>query len=134
MTPIRYAGNEANANRLLDYIQTHNPDLYRVIMRELAGDGLGADDAGSVSIFDKISSIAQTYLQTQQQRDIIKMQTERAKAGLAPLDVTGYSAPAIKVDFDASNLRSGFVETFKPFLPFVAVGALIFFNMKRSRK
>lgn len=76
-------------------LATKRPDLLR------ADGGLGqvAPPSRSQQIADFVMPLLQVY----QQRQILKLQLERAKKGQPPVDVDAYAAPATRVELEAGE-------------------------------
>jgi hypothetical protein len=74
--------------------------------RELSGVGQAETEEGSW--LDKLIGAAQqilpAYLQYEQQREVLDIQLERARAGLPPLE-TGQYAPSVQVGLDPETVR-----------------------------
>lgn len=69
------------------------PDLLR------NGAGLGQTEKASRG--QQIADFVMPLLQVYQQRQILKLQLERAKKGQPPVDVEAYAAPATRVEVEA---------------------------------
>lgn len=110
-------GRSPGVKGFVSWIRQEHPKAYaelrwqhpKLIDQANQLDGLGdvAPTSGS-SVLEKASNIAtqiasvvQPFLQLDAQRKLLKVQTQRAAAGLAPLDTSQISLPPTRVQIDA---------------------------------
>lgn len=116
--PPSRAERARNEQRFVQMMKKTHPRLY-ALAKQRAGEppaGLGAlgqkttttaDTAGTwFSRFtDTVTSLAPTYLQYQSQKELLQIQLERARQGLAPLETSQY-APAVQIGLDPAQTRA----------------------------
>lgn len=95
--------------QFLNWLAKTRPDFMRAVIRAAKRNGaiepfgFGQDEeteedkAWWETLIDTAGQLATQYYQVQSQRDIIKMNAERAKQGLPPID-TSDVAPRVGVD------------------------------------
>lgn len=107
--------NEQAQQAYVDMVRTQYPDVYRQAMAMVKKDlsGLGFDFTSMFSTFtNAVSQVAPQILQLKQQRDMLKIQTERAKKGLPPVENTaGYNValPYETTQSGAYNVEARFM-------------------------
>lgn len=78
----------------IQYVKTKFPAVYSAAISKVKNEMGDFDWGGMFSSFSKaVSEVAPQILQLKQQRDMLKLQTERAKKGQPPIDTGSYSAP-----------------------------------------
>lgn len=76
------------------FVQSKYPKVYKAAIEKVRGDMGDFDWSGMFGSFTKaVSDVAPQILQLKQQRDMLKLQTERAKRGQPPIDTQSYTAP-----------------------------------------
>lgn len=91
----------------ITWLRDTNPEAYQAAMkRASSGSSLG-DTAPATTGFswqkfiDAAAAATTAVFQTKAQRDMLKVNIERAKSGLPPMD-TSFAAPVIRTQFDVS--------------------------------
>ena len=104
--------NQATSD-FLDWLNTKFPGAKESILTQVDASNLGADNVGpnapiSVPWYQKVLDAAQqiipAYAQYKTQKEIVDLQMTRARAGLPPIDASMYTAPPVRVQYDASNI------------------------------
>lgn len=93
----------------ITWLRNTNPEAYASAMRQATSpQTLGATDPATASTgfdwkkFVEAATAATTAVfQTRAQKDMLKINIERAKAGLPPMD-TSFAAPVIRTQFDVT--------------------------------
>lgn len=148
-----YSGFTVAQQGFIDFLKKSHPRLYRVAMQKAAKvvgaqslSGMGDIDWGNLftNITDAVSKAAPAVLQLKQQKDLMKVQLQRAKAGQPPIDpgtYAQYATPSTAVSAEAPY--SGFnVQTYAGGLPMskiltfggialAGIAALYFLTKKR---
>jgi len=78
------------------------PDQWAATLNQIAPGVTGALADGGSDWVGALERILPTIIATDAQRRILQVQLERARAGLAPLDVAGYGA-AVQVGIDPAT-------------------------------
>lgn len=119
----------------VDYVKQKYPAVYKAAIDRMQMDGLGFDWSGMFQNFTSaVSQVAPQILQLKQQRDLLKVQTDRAKKGLPPIqDASSYNVPLpYEAGQGAYNVESRFMGMpVKYLLIGGAVLALAFFALRR---
>ena len=131
---IPFQGTQQNLTRLLEQIKATDPRFYTYIIKNdvlSSGGGVNGWADNLTNAFDKLTGAAQSFYQHQQNRDIMKLQIQRAKEGKPPIAARDYVVP-MKVEVDSPELRRELRQTatdaggeVKKYLPFVAIGGLL---------
>jgi hypothetical protein len=114
-TPAEQKLPREQANALfVDWFAKAYPGVVESLLAEidrdgvLADAGLGATEQQEQGFIQKLMDLAQgvvpAYLQYQQQKDVLDIQLERARAGLAPLE-TGQFAPSVQIGLDNETVQ-----------------------------
>lgn len=90
----------------ITWLRDTNPEGYRFAMQQANANASLADTSASTGFdwqkFIEAATAATTAVfQTKAQKDMLKVNIERAKAGLPPMD-TSFAAPVIRTQFDVS--------------------------------
>lgn len=91
----------------ITWLRDTNPEAYQAAMkRASSGSSLGDTAPASTGFdwkkfIDAATAATTAVFQTKAQRDMLKVNIERAKAGLPPMD-TSFAAPVIRTQFDVS--------------------------------
>jgi hypothetical protein len=131
---------EKNRALFLDWLREYNPGLFRAAVKyaedwkdrvtartgnPAALSGLGAGDDSSSTWWDKltsgITSLGTAYLAYEGQKNIISLNTQRAAAGLPPLDPTT-GAPTVRTTVGLSPELMARLQTGGSWLIIGAVG------------
>lgn len=128
-------------NAYMKWLRGFSPHLYKYadeqIQSQMQATGLGFDWGGVFSsIAEGVGKIAPTVLQLRQQRDMLKIQTQRAKEGQPPIDTTQYqviATPTPQANVVVPNAPYPVRSSFNPaFLIGGALGlGLLIFLMSR---
>jgi hypothetical protein len=145
--------------QFIEWLKVNQPDLYNVAVKthalkngQMAIHGitdfqpLGAIDFGSFfsTVTDVVGKIAPSVIAARSQRDIVKIQLERAKQGLPPMNTSDF-APVVKVQTDITRdnedaltriATSTADNTLQKYGVYIAGGlvALLFFMRKKGRR
>ncbi len=104
---------EKNRMRFIHWLKTYNPALYRKAIVRNRNSQLNGFGDFFTSVTDTIKNLAPTYIQTRAQRDLLRMQMERARAGMPPLNPIDY-APAVRIETQvAPETRQAIQQTGK---------------------
>lgn len=87
-----------SVSQFFAWLKSRYPDFYARV--KVSGAPLGAIDWNA--LLDNVKNTATAVLTYQQNRDLIKLNLERARQGLAPLDSAAY-APAINAGIGDST-------------------------------
>lgn len=79
-----------SVGQFFNWLRGSFPQIYGAV--KARGAPLAAIDLGN--LLDNVKDVASAYLQYDAQKDLLKLQLERARAGLPPLDSSQY-APTI---------------------------------------
>jgi hypothetical protein len=108
---------EAAANALLNWLEKTYPGSKSKILKRAQGS-LGADETttpAAVPWYEKLLNAAKevipVYYQYKSNKQITDLQMNRANQGLAPLDVSQYSAPPVTVQHTFDNQISPDTKT-----------------------
>lgn len=103
----------AARRRFVDWLSKAYPGLVESLTAALSNGpptvrGLGqTNETQEQSLIDRIMGAAETilpaYLQYEQQKEVLDVQLERARAGLPPLEVGNY-APSVQVGLDQQTI------------------------------
>lgn len=127
----------------ITWLREANPAAYEHAMQAATSGGLGETPAVAApkfnwqSFIDAAGAAATALFQTKAQRDMLKVNIERAKAGLPPMD-TSFAAPVIRTQFDvspeiAAQLQAQASSAVQNILLFGG-GALVIFLLARRRR
>ncbi|MDH5654198.1 MAG: hypothetical protein OEZ39_20265 [Gammaproteobacteria bacterium] len=134
----------------LAWMESEFPEMYDEVSSEVGMDGLGADvptstvTAGSTgqpaeepsmwsNIISAVKEIAPAYTQYKQQKEIMRVQTDRAKKGLPPLETSQYAPTARVITEVGGETRMGIAKLAIPIA--LGVGALgLLYTLKKRRR
>lgn len=91
----------------ITWLRDTNPETYRAAMQRASSGASLGDTASATTGFDwkkfldAATAATTAVFQTKAQKDMLKINIERAKAGLPPMD-TSFAAPVIRTQFDVS--------------------------------
>lgn len=93
--------------QFLTWVKIKHPAVYQAAVSRANAATLGqTDEAAKTSWWQKavtgIAAVGTTYLGLKNQRDAMKINLQRAEAGLEPIDIEG-SAPVIKTQIELSD-------------------------------
>lgn len=92
----------ANQKKFVRWMAKNHPEVARRAKEMLERDALMAEVGGFVDAFtDAIEKVAPALLNVKAQRDLLKVQVERARQGLEPLEASQIS-PTVKVAVEPS--------------------------------
>jgi hypothetical protein len=136
----------ATNNRLafFRWLRATSPQLYGAMLPEIQADpkqmagifdflsSVGTSISNAVSkAADIIPSLAQTYVQTKQQVDLIKVNLQRARTGQAPVT----SLPEESSNDSATSESPGFFASIPPWgWAAIALGGIFVFTQLRGRR
>ena len=92
------APTQTSVAQFFNWLRGTFPQVYNGL--KTSGLPLAAIDFGS--ILDNVTKTAQAYLQYDAQKDLVKLQLERARQGLAPIDTSQY-APGVNVGLSSDT-------------------------------
>lgn len=104
---------DESAAAFVDWLAQAYPGVVETLLESLgvdeviARDGqLGATEEKTLvtRLMDLAQGVLPAYLQYEQQKDVLAIQLERAKAGLPPLE-SGQYAPSVQVGLDQETIR-----------------------------
>lgn len=145
--------------QFIEWVKQNQPNIYNVAVKmhalkngEMAIHGiveyepLGAIALGSFfsTIADAVGKLAPSLIAAKSQRDIVKVQLERAKQGLPPMNTSDF-APVVKVQTDITSGNEDALtriatqtadNTLQKYGIYIAGGlvALLFFMRKKGRR
>lgn len=131
----------AAARKFLDWIRASHPKLYADAVRRQSGKTLGAVEAKAADstgdgpldrILSTIQTLAPTYLQARAQKELLDVQLDRMRQGLAPLSATQYM-PGVQLSVDPSMYAPQF-ETMKPWLIYGGLGLAALYLVSQLRR
>lgn len=133
----------------INWIKTEYPFTYEIAMKRLSmqQNEMGAFDS-LTKIFDAVAdtakNVAPTFLKYKQQKKLLNIQLERARAGQPPLDATQYTMPPIKVEPVINNeteaaatriaqksISESIAKSKWVFFGAIGLGAALFMKMRR---
>ena len=90
----------------ITWLRDSSPEAYRFAMERAYSNGLSDTAPASTGFdwkkfLDAATAATTAVFQTKAQKDMLKVNIERAKAGLPPMD-TSFAAPVIRTQFDVS--------------------------------
>ena len=107
---------KVNRAKFLSWVKSQHPKIYRMALlragnRGRSLSGLGQEEVSWWSkMVTSIQEVIPAALQYRQQKDIMKMQLQRAQAGLPPANVADYT-PVLKIQTDiAPETRAAFFD------------------------
>lgn len=118
----------------LQWLDKQYPGLITAFKQNMRSQLLGENDGGLV---DKLINFGQGLVQLRTQKDILKVQQQRAAQGLPPLDTSSMGLPPIRIQTDVSpemrkELRLGLKQGILIFGGIAATIAVIFYLRKRA--
>lgn len=153
---------DQNRVKFFHWLKTSHPNMYRAGIAPLFNRGTlsGLWDSLASGISSILSSaqavlpgLAQTYIQTKEQKDLLSLNLQRAKQGQAPVSSLAAAAQSVANDqaaaqaaaiarAQAANTNSGgfteFLRTIPDWVKYGAlalgIGALIYSRRKRRRR
>jgi len=88
----------ANQKKFVGWLVKNHPKVARAATRAVERDALMGDLGSFIDAFTSaIEKVAPALISADQQRRIMKMQVDRARQGLAPLEASQYS-PTVRVE------------------------------------
>lgn len=130
--------------KFLKWLNRNHPDvLKRALDRaglsksQVGLSGLGQNESNDTPWYDKVfnmvGSAAESYLGYEQQKELIKLNQERAEQGLPPLD----QPPAIRVEGEAGPetrkaVQEGIMGAASQYVPLVLGGLVLFVLMQQG--
>ena len=155
-SPEQAAVAEQHANAraaFLDWLAAAYPEAVAAMIEGLdvaaleRMNGLGADEEPGFmeKLFGLATTVLPTYLQYQQQKDVLDIQIKRAEQGLPPLETAQY-APSVQIGLDqetvqrlaneatarAQSMAGAFASS--PMLPMLLLGGGVLAFMMMSKK
>jgi len=126
--------------QFLTWLKNRHPELYSATIEQAEMStlsGLGAEESVWSKIVNGVSSLGTTYLALKNQKDLLALNLERAKAGQPPLDA-GATAPVVRTQIDLppelmSQLQQGAADTTKKILIYGGAGLLGFVLLKKLK-
>ena len=131
--------------QFLTWLKNNHPGLYSAaleraeVTRHEAStlSGLGADESLWSKIVNGVSSLGTTYLALRNQKELLELNLERAKAGQPPLDA-GATAPVVRTQIDLpphlmAQLQQGAADTGKKVLIYGGAALLGFIVLKKMK-
>jgi hypothetical protein len=92
--------NGQSVAQLFTWMRQKMPAFYQIVRQ--SNVPLAAVDFGN--ILDKVTDLGSAYLQYDAQKDLLRLQVERARAGLPPLDTAAYT-PGVNVGLTDSTTQ-----------------------------
>lgn len=126
--------------QFLTWLKKWNPSLYSATLEraDQATLGfLGEEQSLWSKIVNGVSSLGTTYLALRNQKELLELNLERAKAGQPPLDA-GATAPVVRTQIDLppdimAQLSQGAANTTNKILLYGGGGLLAFLLLKKLK-
>ena len=115
-------------DKLLDAANT-SAGLGQVSPPSIIAQPVAESETWWQKVLNAAPNVFATWLQTKQQKDVAKLQLDRARQGLAPLDVSQYAPPPITVQHEVTTATMS-PETKSWLITGAVVLGLVFLGMR----